>query len=88
MFFELVDPNAWNEHCKARLTEEEKWRTAEKEKRRAALEIKRATIPRVRATADIFTEYAHCGTARVIHGEEYQNLTADQLREAIDYGEN
>ena len=93
-FFELVDPNAWIEHEKAVAArkEEEERRMANLEKERVeaerALEIKRATMPRVRATADILTEYFECGTARLIVDEEYQNLTADQLREAIANGEN
>ena len=84
-FFELVDPNAWNENedRKARLLEEEKRRTA-------ALEIKRATMPRVRAKARIVTDRDRCwrhGPARLIKEEDFLNLTAEQLREAILNGE-
>ena len=95
-FFELVDPNAWNERCKAREMEAEKRRTAEKErrraedeKRRAALEIKRATMPCVRARTRIVTDcWAGHGPARLIKEEDFLNLTAEQLREAICNGEH
>ena len=96
MFFQLVDPNAWNERCKVREMEAEKRRTAEDEKRRAedekrraALEIKRATMPRVKASARIVTDcFEGHGTARLIKEEDFLNLTADQLREAIVNGEH
>jgi hypothetical protein len=96
MFFQLVDPIAWNERCKAREMEAEKRWTAEKENRRAedekrcaALEIKRATMPRVRASARIVTDcFEGRGTARLIKEEDFLNLTADQLREAIVNGEH
>ena len=74
-FFELVDPNAWNENedRKARLLEEENRRTAENETRRVEAERakKRATMPYVRART------------RLIKYEGVLNLTAEQLREAI-----
>ena len=89
-FFELVDPNAWNERCKAREMEEEKRRTAENEKDAPQLKrIKRATMPRVRARARIVTDCCggH-GPARLIKEEDFLNLTAEQLREAICNGEH
>ena len=96
-FFELVDPNAWieNEARKAREMEEKSGgqpkgeRRAEDEKRRAALEIKRATMPRVRARTRIVTDCCggH-GPARLIKEEDFLNLTAEQLREAICNGEH
>ena len=54
-----------------------------------ALEIKRATMPRVRARARIVTDrcWGH-GPARLIKEEDFLNLTAEQLREAICNGEH
>jgi hypothetical protein len=84
MFFQLVDPIAWNERCKVREMEAEKRRTTEDEKRCVALEIKRATMPRVKATARIVTDCDRGnGTVRLIKEEDFLNLTAEQLREAI-----
>ena len=69
--------------------EAEKRRTAEDEKRRAALEIKRATMPRVRARTRIVTDrFGGHGPARLIKDEDFLNLTAEQLREAIYNGEH
>ena len=94
-FFQLVDPDAWIEHEKAvaaRKEERERW-AAENEKRRVeaerALEIKRATMPRVRTKARIVTDYGWGrGPARLIKEEDFWNLTAQQLREAICNGEH
>ena len=90
-FFELVDPNAWNEneHRKARLLEEEKRPTAENEKRRVEAEraIKRAIMPHVRARTRVVTDCcAGHGPARLVKEEDFLNLTAEQLGIAIVNG--
>jgi hypothetical protein len=83
-FFELFDPNTLiqNERFKAML---EKWWAAA-----LAVEVvKRATMPRVRASARIVTD--RCGgygPARLVKYEEFLNLTAEQLREAICNGDH
>ena len=93
-FCDLVDPDIWREHEKVKAAEREeaKRRHAEWEKERAeaekAWEIKRATMPHTRMTVDLLTCCWVCETARLIEEEEYQSLTADQLREAIANGEN
>jgi hypothetical protein len=94
-FFDLVGrSDIWVEYDKVKSArmEEEKRRADEWEKRRVeaerAREIKRATMPHTRMTVDLLTCCGECETARLIEGEEYQSLTADQLREAISNGEN
>jgi hypothetical protein len=96
-FWEMVEPKVWEdcEQRKAEAAEEQKRRWAEAEKRQKEEEerkrIKRETMPHTRIVADILSEdecYAHLGNVRIIEGEEYKSLTADQLREAICDGEN
>ena len=73
--------------------QEEARQAAEYAKARAeanrALEQKRATMSKTRQTTDVIMEhYDSGGPVRIIEGDEYDNLTADQLREAIKYGQN
>jgi hypothetical protein len=91
-FFEVVGlQDKWREHDQAKAARQEQREREEAEcrKRReeyaTALELKRATMPHTRTTVDIITECYHSGTARLVDDD---NLTADELREAIRNGEN
>src|SRR5262245_16492333 len=94
-YFELSgSPEIWREYEKAQATKAEKerqqrleWENARAEYEKA-WEIKRATMPNTRVTVDLLTECWDFENGRLIEGEEYQSLTADQLREAIGNGEN
>jgi hypothetical protein len=93
-YFELVAPEIWREYEMklAAEAEQAEKRRLEAEKRHAeylkAWETKRATMPRTRVMADVLREPWGVDSARLISREEYLNLTADELREAIDNGEN
>ena len=92
-FFEAVGlQDKWQQHeqAKAAREQEQERQRAEARKREEeyekAWELKRATMPHARTTVDVITECYHTsGTARLVDDD---NLTADELREAIRNGEN
>lgn len=91
-FFQLVGlHDKWQEHEQAKAAREEQRarEAAECQKRSEeyakSWELKRTTMPHTRTTVDVITECYHSGTARLV---DDANLTADELREAIQNGEN
>jgi hypothetical protein len=77
---------AWEEQAREEARQREIERAKARDEADEARRVKRLTMPHTKVTAEILTERDE--NPRLIEGEEYQNLTADQLREAINYGEN